>query len=145
MVVKSIKQILDFFIILLVFIFFLSCLFHIFNTCFAIYFPISNTTNKGAAITAVDTFCWMPKLRYAGHVERMPDYWIPQMIMHGELDLGQRNLADLLKVSSNPSKMIWSSLIFGSNTSALVTCSKTWSWTEMNGESWSTRKHNTFN
>ena len=60
-------------------------------------FHWANTTNKGASITAVETYCRLARLRYAGHVERMPDYRIPKMIMHGELDLGQRKSGRPLK------------------------------------------------
>ena len=93
------------------------------------HFDWANTTNKGAAITAVETYCRLTRFRYTGHAERMPVYRIPKMIMHGELDLGQRNLADLVKASSNPWKMIWNALFIGTNMSALVTHL---SWTDMN-------------
>ena len=60
-------------------------------------FHWANTTHKGASITAVETYCRLARLRYAGHEERMPDYQIPKMIMHGELDLGQRKPGRPLK------------------------------------------------
>ena len=53
-------------------------------------FHWANTTNKGASITAVETYCRLARLRYAGNVERMPDYKIPKIIMPAELDVGQR-------------------------------------------------------
>ena len=39
-------------------------------------FDWANMTNKGAAITAVETNGQVARLRSAGHVERMPDYQI---------------------------------------------------------------------
>jgi hypothetical protein len=53
-------------------------------------FDWANESNKGASLTAVETHCRLARLRYAGHVERMPIDRIPKMIMHGEINMGKR-------------------------------------------------------
>ena len=60
-------------------------------------FDWANETNKGVALIAIETYCRLARLRYVGHVERMPDDRIPKMIMHGEISLGQRNPGRPLK------------------------------------------------
>ena len=47
-------------------------------------------TNKGVSITAVETFCRLARLRYAGHVARMTDARIPKIMLYGEVNAGQR-------------------------------------------------------
>ena len=47
-------------------------------------------TNKGVSITAVETFCRLARLRYAGHVARMTDARIPKILLYGEVNAGQR-------------------------------------------------------
>ena len=47
-------------------------------------------TNKGVSITAVETFCRLARLRYAGHVARMTDAGIPKIMLYGEVKAGQR-------------------------------------------------------
>ena len=53
-------------------------------------FDWANESNKGVSITAVETYCRLSRLRYTGHVARMGENRIPNLILHGEILQGQR-------------------------------------------------------
>ena len=53
-------------------------------------FDWANKSNKGVSITAVETYCRLSRLRYTGHVARMGENRIPNLILHGEILQGQR-------------------------------------------------------
>ena len=53
-------------------------------------FDWANESNKGVSITAVETYCRLSRLRYTGHVARMGENRIPNLILQGEILQGRR-------------------------------------------------------
>jgi len=53
-------------------------------------FDWANDTNRGISITAIETYCRLARLRYAGHIARMSKSRIPNIVLHGEVDEGFR-------------------------------------------------------
>jgi len=53
-------------------------------------FDWANDTNRGISITAIETYCRLARLRYAGHIARMSKSRIPNIVLHGEVGEGFR-------------------------------------------------------
>ena len=53
-------------------------------------FDWANDTNRGISLTAIETYCRLARLRYAGHIARMSKSRIPNIVLHGEVGEGFR-------------------------------------------------------
>jgi len=50
-------------------------------------FDWANDTNRGISLTAIETYCRLARLRYAGHMSKSR---IPNIVLHGEVGEGFR-------------------------------------------------------
>ena len=55
-------------------------------------FEWADETNKISGITSIETYCRLARLRYFGHLMRMPPTRLPKIMLHGEVDLGKRKI-----------------------------------------------------
>ena len=54
-------------------------------------FDWANDTNRGISLTAIETYCRLARLRYAGHIAvYMSKSRIPNIVLHEEVDEGFR-------------------------------------------------------
>ena len=55
-------------------------------------FDWANDTNRGISLTAIETYCRLARLRYAGHIAHiyMSKSRIPNIVLHEEVDEGFR-------------------------------------------------------
>ena len=77
-------------------------------------FDWANDTNRGISITAIETYCRLARLRYAGHIARMSKSRIPNIVLHGEVGESLEDLEDrkkalekALEMTSKPSIRLW--------------------------------------
>ena len=57
----------------------------------------ANDTNRGISLTAIETYCRLARLRYAGRIACMSKSRIPNIVLPGEVDEGFSSLEDRKK------------------------------------------------
>ena len=60
-------------------------------------FEWADETNKISGITSIETYCRLARLRYFGHLMRMPPTRLPKIMLHGEVDLGASTFGIVIK------------------------------------------------
>ena len=72
-------------------------------------------THRGISIPAIETYCHLVRLRYAGHIARMSKSRIPNIVLHGEVGEGFRNLEDRKKALEKALEMTSKPSNYGQN------------------------------